>query len=70
MLTIIITTTGRIVPTGRIGPTGRIDRLPDLFKDQGAAWVVPAESREAVLVVVAVAVAVAVVRFGLGQDIH
>jgi len=65
ILTIIITTIGRIVPTGRIDPTDRCDRLPCLHKDQGAAWVVPPEYREAV-----VAVAVAVARFGLAQDIY
>ena len=65
---ITTTTTIQIIPTGRSGPIiGRIDRPLYLHKDQGEAWVVPPECREAV---VAVWVVVAVDRFELTQDIR
>ena len=67
---ITTTTTIQIIPTGRIDPiTGRIGRPLYLHKDQGGAWAVPPECREAVVAVVAVVV-VAVARFGLTQDIR
>jgi hypothetical protein len=68
VITIITTTTIRIIRTGQIDPTGRIDRPLYLHKDQGEAWVDPPECREAV-VEVWVAVVVAVARFVRAQDI-